>query len=80
MTKKDYELIAKAIRDETEWVRLNDGYGGAENKINPTDIISTLSFDFKKDNPNFDQFKFWDACKKPFPEEWKTEEEKQYGQ
>ena len=27
MTKKDYELIAKAIRDNTEWVQFDDGYG-----------------------------------------------------
>ena len=27
LTKKDYELIAKVIKDCTEWEKFNDGYG-----------------------------------------------------
>lgn len=75
MTKKDYELIAKAIRDNTEWVQFDDGYGDQiqEKKMHPNDIMVTLSIAFEKEDPNFDQYKFWDACKKPFPEEWKKE-------
>ena len=75
MTKKDYELIAKAIRDNTEWVKYDDGYGETieERKIHPIDIMVTLSIAFEKENPNFDQYKFWDACKKPYPEDWKPE-------
>lgn len=75
MTKKDYELIAKAIRDETEWVRNTDGYGGGESRLNPIGIMAALGLIFEKENPNFDKFKFWDACKKPYPEEWKAEDE-----
>ena len=77
MTKKDYELIAKAIRDETEWVRNTDGYGEViqERKIHPNDLMVVLGLHFEKENPNFDKFKFWDACKKPYPEEWKAEDE-----
>ena len=26
---------------------------------------------FKKVNPDFDYFEFVDACKKPYPEDWK---------
>ena len=76
MTKKDYELIAKAIRDNTEWVQFDDGYGDQtqEKKMHPNDIMVTLTIAFEKEDPNFDQYKFWDACKKPFPEEWKPEE------
>ena len=41
--------------------------------MHPNDIMVTLSIAFEKEDPNFDQYKFWDACKKPFPEEWKKE-------
>ena len=79
LTKKYYELIAEAIRDCTEWEKFDDGYGEQieERKINPTDIAVTLSIAFEKDNPNFDQFKFLNACKKPFPEKWKKELEQE---
>ena len=75
MTKKDYEMIAKVIKDNTEWVKYDDGYGEdiTEKKIHPTTLMARLSLAFKKENPNFDEYKFWDACTKPYPEEWKTE-------
>tara|TARA_B100001057_G_scaffold494197_1_gene590251 strand:+ start:874 stop:1113 length:240 start_codon:yes stop_codon:yes gene_type:complete len=78
LTKKDYELIAEAIRDQTEWVRFDDGYGEViqERKIHPNDLMVVLGIAFKKVDPNFEEYKFWDACKKPYPEEWKKEEDK----
>ena len=32
MTKKDYEMIAKVIKDNTEWVKYDDGYGEEDRK------------------------------------------------
>lgn len=46
MTKKDYEMVAKAI---------------AETDYKDT-LVDRLSHDFKADNPNFDGYKFWRAC------------------
>ena len=44
LTKKDYELIAKVIKDCTEWEKFNDGYGVEfqEKGIDPSKIILTL--------------------------------------
>ena len=79
MTKKDYEMIAQVIKDNTEWVRQKDAFGETleEKKIEPSDLYISLGIAFGKDNPNFDKRKFWDACRKPFPEEWKKLEQEQ---
>ena len=72
MTKKDYELIAQAIRDNTEWVRYEDKWGETvtERKIHPTEIMAELSIAFEKENPKFNKFRFFEACKKPYPKAW----------
>ena len=79
LTKKDYELIAKVIKDCTEWEKFNDGYGVEfqEKGIDPSTLYITLGIALGKENPNFDKHKFWDACRKPFPEEWKKLEQEQ---
>lgn len=79
MTRKDYKLIAQVIKDCTEWEKFNDGFGVQfqEQGIDPSTLYITLGIAFGKENPNFDKYKFWDACKKPFPEEWKKLEEEQ---
>jgi hypothetical protein len=79
LTKKDYELIAKVIQDCTEWKKFNDGFGVQfqDTIINPSDLYISLGIALEKDNPNFDKYKFWNACKKPFPEEWKKELEQE---
>jgi hypothetical protein len=79
LTKKDYELIAKVIKDCTEWEKFNDGFGVQfqEKGIDPSNLYITLGIAFGKENPNFDKRKFWDACRKPFPEEWKKLEQEQ---
>ena len=73
MTKKDYEMIAKVIKDNTEWYRSKDNYGESieQKTISATDFMVVLGMAFKKDNPNFDERKFWQACDKPYPEDWK---------
>ena len=74
MTRKDYELIAKAIKDCTVWKRFNDGFGVQfQDIIDPSELYVTLGIAFKKENPHFDKYKFMDACEKPFPKEWKKE-------
>jgi hypothetical protein len=77
MTKKDYEMIAKVIKDNTVWIKKQDNYGEyiTERKIHPNDLMARLSLAFEKDNPNFDKYKFWDACTKPYPEDWQKPEQ-----
>ena len=72
MTKKDYEMIAQVIKDNTEWVRQTDAFGETleEKKIEPSNLYISLGIAFGKDNPNFDKTKFWDACRKPYPKDW----------
>ena len=57
MTKKDYEMIAQVIKDNTEWVRQTDSFGETleEKKIEPSDLYISLGLAFAKDNPNFDK-------------------------
>ena len=56
MTKKDYQLIAEAISLATD--------GGLKHLVNKDQLISQLIPAFKKDNANFDGFRFSDACHK----------------
>lgn len=73
MTKNEIALIAKVIKDNTEWYKGEDDYGEyiEATKIDPHDIMASFGLAFKKVNPDFDYFEFVDACKKPYPEDWK---------
>ena len=65
MTKKDYELIAKAISKATTFEYVDDGYHETPSKnhvVEWVDLISYLGMALGKDNPNFDYRKFADAC------------------
>lgn len=65
MTRKDYKLIAKAISDATHFEYVDDGYHETPSKnhvVEWTDLISYLAIALEEDNPNFDKYKFWDAC------------------
>ena len=55
MTKKDYEMVAKAIRERTVYA----GY-----YIMKDVLIAKMCFAFKDENDKFDSDKFWRACKK----------------
>ena len=65
MTRKDYEAIAKALRDYTEEVSANPSTLGAGMIRRDTldDIIEVLSEVFVTDNPNFNATKFRQACR-----------------
>jgi hypothetical protein len=58
VTKKDYELIAKVIKE------MHDKYDGDDWTVNGTIYLyaSNLAAVFNKDNPNFHQEKFMEAC------------------
>jgi hypothetical protein len=56
MTRKHYELIAEAISLSTDI--------GLNHLVNKDQLITALIPAFKRDNPNFDGFKFSDACYK----------------
>lgn len=63
MTKKDYELVAAAIKVEAE--RIPPGMSGKELKEQRTTMLR-LANDFSdramKDNPRFDRTRFYRAC------------------
>lgn len=54
MTKKDYELIAKAIRPT------HNGY--FELDANACQLVYVLADALQSDNPRFDRTKFLEAC------------------
>ena len=54
MTRKDYKLIAKALREAVLHHHLDT------NTLSVA--ISWLAFTLKEDNPRFDRRKFRDAC------------------
>lgn len=56
MTKKDYIILAEAIRLATDTVDSDYIHAGA--------LIPHLVCELKKENPNFDGFKFISACSK----------------
>ena len=65
MTRKDYKLIAKAIRLSTTFEYVDDGYADTPSKnhvVEWTDLISYLGAALEKENPKFDFKKFVDAC------------------
>lgn len=56
MQRKHYELIAEAISLSTDI--------GLKHLVNKDQLTTQLIPAFKRDNPNFDGFKFLDACYK----------------
>jgi hypothetical protein len=56
MSKKDYELIVKAIRQARD-----RSFGGSE-RIGIIQVVNQLVPLLKADNPNFDADKFRKAC------------------
>lgn len=65
MTKKDYELIAKAISLANERVKINSNKLIRESQQVGIIYASQAIADFlKKDNPKFNRIKFLLACKK----------------
>lgn len=72
MTKKDYELIAQIIKSETKLGEIADEFGHItyEKRICPHDFMVILGIALKKENPKFDEFKFYKACRNENPESW----------
>lgn len=56
MTKKDYKVIAKVIKESAPVFTNNT------DSISKLNIILQLSAMFFEDNPNFDVSKFYEAC------------------
>jgi len=59
MTKKDYIIIARAIKNAWKHTMLYEGY---TSKIEAMSLIGSLSTELSKDNPRFNEQKFIDAC------------------
>jgi hypothetical protein len=65
MTRKDYRLIAEAISKASYFNYVDDGFDdkpSKEREIDWLDLVVHLQIAFKKDNPNFNERKFVDAC------------------
>ena len=59
MTKKDYELIAGALKDVHNRVKI----GTVESSYDTlSDVIATLASELEHDNPRFDRDRFLTAC------------------
>ena len=70
MTKKDYEMIAEVIKQCSYLKDRTDAEGNyITTEINFMNLVSNLGLRFKEDNPNFNEFKFADACEPNYP--WK---------
>jgi hypothetical protein len=54
MTRKDYQLIARAIKDT------RDNYYAENMAI--AHVVGVLASRLKEDNPRFDVYKFVEAC------------------
>ena len=60
MTKKDYELIAKAIRRVKDEILGNIGCNDLDDVVEAT--VDSLIYSLIQDNPRFDEDKFRVAC------------------
>lgn len=66
MTRKDYQLIAKAIKETTLYIKEQ-----VDSEVEHSDnafyaiggIIGALTIALQKDNPKFDAVKFSKACR-----------------
>lgn len=54
MTRKDYEVIAKAIKDTRE--------NYYPESVAVAHVVGVLASRLKEDNPRFDVYKFVEAC------------------
>lgn len=59
MTRKDYEVIAKAIAEQVE----RNGGEVNDTLLSLTSLAGTLCREFAKENPRFDRDRFLTACK-----------------
>ena len=57
MTKKDYELIAAAVRENAALTRRDDAFKAAV-----ADVAGSLAVALASDNPRFDRARFLAAC------------------
>jgi len=57
MTKKDYERIAKAVREA--WECEKDDF---DRTIGVSRVAHILAYSLSNDNPRFDRERFLDAC------------------
>jgi len=60
MTKKDYELIAKAIRRVKDEILGNIGCNDLDDVVEAA--VDSLIYSLIQDNPRFDEDKFRVAC------------------
>jgi len=54
MTRKDYNLIAEAIRSAA--------VGGYDSDAHPYSVARTIAYALRRDNPRFETARFMDAC------------------
>ena len=63
LTRKYYKLIAQCIKDNSvEVVDETTQDGEVKEYINKDNFIYSLCIELKKDNNNFNNYKFVDAC------------------
>lgn len=61
MTKKDYKLIAGAI-NYAIYTDTDKRKNNSEVNFRTDWIINQISYELKRDNPRFDEKKFYSAC------------------
>ena len=62
MTKKDYELIAEAIKDVGLWYHVGEGERQHGAGVVLFSLAMELARELAADNPRFDQERFMAAC------------------
>ncbi len=62
MTKKDYVLIAQAIKKHTKLNRIHDFNFKQGYSCSAMNIACELSYAFQQENPQFSKEKFLSAC------------------
>ena len=67
MTKKDYELIAKNIKEVFEWINKGTFSSMPVDKDgwHQHQVVRVLGLAFEEDNPKFNYDKFYKACGVP---------------
>jgi len=62
MTKKDYVMLAKIIRNNTFTIQAQGAILDPINVINRNGLLTDLCCTLEHDNPNFDRIRFIEAC------------------